>query len=199
VTPWFNFLKGNVNVKVKTILYIIGAVIVIAFASVSGLIALFPLAIGIVLLVNIKQNDFAKYVGFLSLKSVFIFFLIFFVNSDVAEKIAALYSYKVVLASLWFIPELILTLFIFFVFRRLIRDDRTALVFLFGDVIRWLSLSTEALIPDPFPEPYFYTQLYVFAFFAVFYPSLYAISGLIIVMRRANTQKTVSLSSSLSE
>ena len=152
----------------------------------SGWILLLPSLIGFSILTRFERDDVAKYIAFLSLKpasSIFVFFL--------ADKlnISSYYSLEIFLAVSWFVPELIMTLFIVYSFRYLFSSEKIVWLFLIGDIIRWLSLSIEGLLHHPFPE-YPAVPNDIPLFLIVLYPSLYAIGGLIAVILRINRQKT---------
>ena len=186
------------NVEAKTIFGIIGAIaVVVAITYFSEWILFLPALIGLLILIKFGKDEVSKFVGFLTLKPIASMFLVFVARLEIFERFPH-FSNEVVLAVLWIVPELPLTLVVVRVYRQLFNGDKIVWLFLIGDIIRWVSLTIEALLPDPFPEPYFYMQLYVFAFFAIFYPSLYSIGGLITVIRRTNSHKTVLLSGSQS-
>ena len=150
---------------------------------------LLPLSTALFILVKFGKDDVAKYVGYLSLKPIFSLLLMFFeAKADLFDELNAHYSYEIVGSLLWIIPELLLTLVIVYFFRHLFNKFRLAWWFLIGDITRWLSVFISELIPDPVIEPYFYTQLYIWAFFVVVFPSLYAISGFIAVRKHTNSQ-----------
>jgi hypothetical protein len=177
-------LRNDVSVKTKNILTIF-ATLVATFIYPEVTIWLVPLAISVITLSKFGKNEIAKYIGLFSLKPVFIrLLLILIADFGFLEKFYFLYSYEIAHAIFWIVPELILTLVIVYVFRNLFHNDRVVWLFLIGDTIRWLSLFIESLIPDPIPEPYFYTQFYVVIFFYLVFPSLYAIFGFISVRER---------------
>ena len=178
--------------KTKSILSIIGVIaVVVVITYFSEWVLLLPSLIGLLILFKFGKDDVAKYIGLLILKPASSFFLIFIASKLHVFERFSYHSPEILLAFLWIVLELPLTLIIFRVYRDLFISGRVALIFLLGDVVRWSSLFFVGLLPDPFPGPYFYTQLYIFAFFAIFYPSLYAIGGLITVIKRANSNKTV--------
>lgn len=163
--------------KVKDVVVVLGA-LVAAFVYPPVTIWLVPLVIGLITLGKFGKQDVAKYIAFLSLKPIFIWFLLLLVaDFDFFRRLYAPYSFAVV-------PELILTLVILYCFKHLFRRHKLAWLFLLGDVIRWLSLFIESLIPDPIPEPYFYTQFYVFFFFLLIFPSFYAVVGFLCARQR---------------
>lgn len=177
-------LRNDASVKTKNILTIFAA-LVATFIYPEVTIWLVPLAISVITLSKFGKNDIAKYIGLFSLKPVFIILLLILIpDFGFLEKFYFLYSYEIIHAIFGVVPELILTLVIVYVFRYLFHNDKVVWLFLIGDTIRWLGLFIESLIPDPFPEPYFYTQFYVWVFFLLIFPSLYAIIGLISVRER---------------
>jgi hypothetical protein len=87
----------------------------------TGWILFLPSLIGIFVLSRFGRDNVAKYIAFLSLKpasSIFVFFL--------ADKlnISSYYSLEVFLAVSWFVPELIMTLFIVYSFRYLFSGEK---------------------------------------------------------------------------
>jgi len=182
--------RWNADLKTKSILGIIGVIaFVVVITYFSEWVLLLPSLIGLLILFKFGKDDVAKYIGLLILKPASSFLLIFIASKLHVFEQLPYHSPEILLAFLWIVPELPLTLIIFRVYRHLFISGRVALIFLLGDVVRWSSLFVVGLLPDPFPEPYFYTQLYIFAFFAIFYPSLYAIGGFITVIKRANSNK----------
>lgn len=178
--------------KTKSLLEIIVAVAVVFIVTYfSEWVLLLPSIIGVLILFKFGKDAVTKCIGLLILKPASSYFLISIaLKLHVFEQLSY-HSPEIVLAFLWIVLELPLTLIIFRVYRYLFISDRVTLTFLLGDIVRWSSLFVVGLLPDPFPEPYFYTQLYIFAFFAIFYPSLYAIGGLVTVIKRANSNKVV--------
>jgi hypothetical protein len=163
---------SEIRMKVKNILTIL-AVLVAAFIYPELTLWLVPLVISITTLIKFGRNDIAKYISFLSLKPIFVWVL-FWLASDLEflERFYAPYSLAIA-------PEILLTLIIVYSFKHVFRREKLTWLFLIGDVIRWVSLFIESLLPDPIPEPYFYTQFYVWVFFLLIFPSLYAVIGLI--------------------
>ena len=179
------------DLKAKTILGITGAIVIVAVVSYfSEWILFLPALLGLIILISFGKDDVSRFIGFLTLKPIVSTFLGLIVSPGKIEGFSYL-SNEVILALLWTVPELLLTLMLARIYRHLFNSDRIVLLSLIGDIIRWVSLTIVFLLPDPFPEPYFYPQLYILAFFLVFFPSLYAISGLIVVIRRANINRTV--------
>jgi hypothetical protein len=67
-------MRNNTSVKTKNVLTILAA-LVANFIYPEVTVWLVPLAISIITLSKFRKNDIAKYVGFLSLKPVFIMLL----------------------------------------------------------------------------------------------------------------------------
>ena len=179
------------NTKIKNVATVLLAIVAI-FIYPDVTIWLVPLVISATTLIKFRKNEIAKYIGVLSLKSVFVMLLSMLITSfSFLEQLYSLYSSEIVSAIFWIIPELILTLVIVYSFRHLFGNDKLIWLFLIGDTIRWLIIFIEFLIPDPFPEPYFYTQLYVLVFFLLIFPSLYAIVGFISVRERVLRESVV--------
>ena len=177
-------MRSDASMKTKYVLAVL-VVLVATFIYPDVTTWLVPLLIGVVTLRKFRKNEVAKYIGLLSLKPTFMMLLSMLVASfGFLEQLYSLYSYEIVSAIFWIIPELILTLVIFYSFRHLFGANKLIWLFLIADTIRWLVISIEFLIPDPFPEPYFYTQLYILVFFLLIFPSLYAIVGFISVRER---------------
>ena len=148
-----------------------------------------PLVIGLFIVIKFWNDELSRYMGFLSLKPVFTVLVWFLVPvSYLYDSLNNIYPLTTLTAYLWFIPELMLTLVIVYSFRYLFNKNSLVWKFLIGDMIRWLSIFVIELIPDPNPEPYFYLQLYIWAFFMVLFPSLYAILGFVAVRKRTNSQ-----------
>jgi hypothetical protein len=170
--------------KVKNILIILGA-IVATFTYPEVTLWLVPLAISVTVLVKFRKYDIARYIGFFSLKPVFIMLLILLASIfGFFDQLYSLYPDEFVSAIFGIVPELILTLVIVYNFKHLFGTDKLIWLFLIGDIIRWSSLFIESFIPDPIPEPYFYTQFYIWVFFFLIFPPLYAIVGFISVRER---------------
>jgi len=143
-----------------------------------------PFFIGMFILIKFGKDNVGRIIGLLSLKPLLLLALIIFLDSFGSLDDA--YAYLI------FIPDLILTLIFGYFFRDLLNRERLTRFFFIGDVVRWLCLLVEFILPEPFPEPYFYTQLYVWFFFNTIFPSLYAIGGLVALQRCADSQKSVS-------
>jgi hypothetical protein len=184
-------MRSNTNLKTKNVLTILAA-LVATFIYPEVTTWLIPLSISVITLSKFGKYDIAKYIGLLSLKPVFMMLLALLVsNLGFLERLYTLYSYEITSAIFWIVPELILTLIIVYIFRHLFHNDKMVWLFLIGDIIRWLSLSIESLIPDPIIEPFFYTQFYVSVFFLLVFPSLYAIVGFISVRERVFSENAV--------
>jgi hypothetical protein len=176
--------------KMKNILITFGVVIA-AFIYPNVTTWLVPLVISIMTLSKFRKIDIAKYIGILSLKPVLMMFLLMLVESSgFLEQIYSLYTYEIVSAVFWIVPELILTVLIVFGFRYMFGTDKLTWQFLIGDTVRWLSIFIISLAPDPFPEPYFYTQLYISVFFLVTFPCLYAMVGFISIRERVLSESS---------
>jgi hypothetical protein len=145
-----------------------------------------PLFISIFILTKFRKDDAAKYVGILSLKPMLTAFLFYFIGKlDLYGELNNLYPYNIVRAVLWIVPELFLTFVIVLLFRKLIQRDGTVLLFLIGDIVRWLCVFISLLFPDIYPEPFFYWQLYLEIFFGFLFPQIYATGGLILLIGRS--------------
>jgi len=180
------------DLEAKTILGITGAIVIVVVVSYSSEWILFlPALLGFLILIKFGKNDISRFIGFLILKPIVSTFLGFVISPKIFESFPH-FSNEIGLALLWIAPELLLTLIFLRFYRHLFNGDRIVWLFLIGDIVRWISLTIVFLLPDPFPEPYFYPQLYVWVFFLIFYPSLYAIAGLIVLIRRANRNQAVS-------
>jgi hypothetical protein len=143
-----------------------------------------PLVIGIYLIIRFWKNEIAKFVGLLISKPVISVLLLLVESSyDLLDRLGAFYSYIVVRSILWIVPELILTLIVVYYFRALLVNNTLVRSLLILDTVRWFSAFILLLLPDPFPEPYFYWQLYFLVFIVSILPSLYAIGGLIVMNR----------------
>jgi hypothetical protein len=178
--------------KVKNFLTIL-AVLVATFIYPEVTIWLVPLVISMITLIKFGKNDVAKYIGLLSLKPTFRISLFLLAGKiGLLERLYVLYSYEMASAIFGIVPELLMTLVIVYAFKHLFARDWLAWLFLLGDIIRWLSLFIESLLPDPIPEPYFYTQFYVWVFFLLVFPSLYAIVGLLSVRKRTRSESAAS-------
>lgn len=184
-------VKGKPRMKIKTIFIAIGVIAIISILTLSfELVALLlPLFIGLFILIKFGKDDVAKYIGFLSLKPVFSVLLLFLESKyDLVDKLKAFYSYEVARDVLWVVPELTLTLVIVYSFRYLFMNNKLVRLFLIVDIVRWLSVFVVFLLPNPYPEPYFYWQAYLGIFFIFMFPSLYALGGLIAINKWANSQ-----------
>ncbi len=179
------------DLEAKTIFSIVGAIVmVVAISYFSEWILFLPALIGFLILIKFGKDGISSFIGFLILKPIVSTFLGFLPSPKIFESFSH-FSNEVISAFLWAVPELLLTLMLVWLYRNLFNDNKIVWSFLIGDIVRWVSLTIVFLLPAPFPEPYFYPQLYVLAFFAVFYPSLYAIGGLIAAVRHANNNKAV--------
>lgn len=179
------------DLETKTILGITGVIVIVAVvvSYFSDWILFLSAPFGFLILMQSKKNETSRFIGLLSLKPVIGPFLGIVTSSKLYEFFPY-FPDEIILAFLWAVPELLLTLLLVYAYRHLF-DDRIARAFLLGDIVRWASLTIVFLLPDPFPEPYFYPQLYILVFFLIFYPPLYAITGLIVLIRRAHKNKSI--------
>ena len=176
--------ESEIIMNVKNILIILVA-IGTTFIYPEVTLWLVPLTISITVLVKFRKIEIAKYIGLLSIKPVFIMLLTWLASYfGFLEPLYSLYPDEVVFAIFEIVPELILTLVIVYSFKHLFGTDKLIWLFLIGDIIRWSSLFAESLVTDPIPEPYFYTQFYVWVFFLLIFPPLYAMVGFISVNER---------------
>jgi hypothetical protein len=155
------------------------------YFDIEYLYFLLPLFIGPFIFLKYRKYKVAKCIGILSIKPIFSpLFLIGM--SNFSEELFNHYPYNIVRAILWLLPELFLTIVIVYLFRAEIQKEKSVSLFLFGDMIRWISVFVLLCLPDPNPEPFFYPQLYILVFFAVLFPSIYAVSGYFIVRKHAS-------------
>ena len=151
-------------------------VIVLFLFSFAFLVSLF-------ILVQYGKDNIGRCVGLLSLKSFL--FPVIFVLLNLFVSLHSTYGFLI------FSPDFFLILFLGYHFWDLLKKDRSITLFFVGDVVRWLSLLVVFVLPNPFPEPYFYTQLYVWFFFILIFPFLYTVSGLVIVRKHLAAQNLV--------
>lgn len=164
------------RIKVRNILIVL-AVLFATFLYPVITLWLVPSVISLMTLSKFRKNEMAKYIGLLSLKPIFVWFLFLLVaDFNFFERLSAPYSFAIV-------PELILTTVIVYFFRNLFRSHKLAWIFFIADIVRWLTIFIESLLPDPVPEPYFYPQFYVLVLFLLVFPSLYAIVGFLAVSK----------------
>lgn len=141
------------------------------------------LLVSLFVLIRYGRVIVGRCVGLLALKSLLFPVMVVLLN--------ALGSIHDTYAFLIFPPDFFLILFLGYHFVGLLKKDRSITLFFVGDVVRWLSLLVVFVLPNPFPEPYFYTQLYVWFFFILIFPFLYTVSGLVIVRKHLATQNLV--------
>ena len=159
----------------KTILIVLAALVATFIYPGVGVWWLAPIVVSMITLSISIKHTIAKYIGLLSLKPVLIWFLLWLIEDvDFIERLSVPYSAAIV-------PELILTTGIVYFFRGLFRSHKLAWIFLIADIVRWLViLITSWLIPPVF-EVYYSPSFYVWVFFLLVYPSLYAIAGFLYV------------------
>lgn len=133
------------------------------------------LFISLFILIRYGKVSVGRCIGLLSLKSFLFPVVVVLLNS-----FGSLHDTS---AFLIFVLDFLFILFLGHHFVDLLKRDRLITLFLVCDIVRWLSLVVVFILPDPFPEPYFYMQLYVWFFFILIFPSLYTVSGLAIVRR----------------
>lgn len=153
--------------NVRKIIFATALIIVTSFyfPKMLSWLLLIPVYISIFTLVIFWKDDTAKYIGFLSLKLVLaIPLLLSEENFSLLRHLAERYSYEIIWAVFVSIPELILTLVVIFLFRRLFKNDRKIWVFLLGDIMRWLSLLIVHFLPAPSPNPFFiHNSMFLFS------------------------------------
>ncbi len=164
----------------KALIVIVAVASIVAIANDSVILAWIPtLLIGLFILVNSRNNSENRFVGILSVKPLLIF--AFWGWLRLRSSLDGISAYLV------FIPDLILTLILVYSFRDLLKDE-LLFVFFIGDLVRWLILAIELLIPDPYPDTFSVLQNYIFIFFFLIFPSLYAVYGL---MELRSTRKRI--------
>jgi hypothetical protein len=137
-----------------------------------------PLIIPPFILIKYGRNDIGRYIAFLTLKPVItypIWILIVETSHSWFFNLEHPYPSQIILASIRALPEIIITLVIVYWFRCLFSRDKSAWFFLVFDLVRWASVFVVTLVLTlPYGEG-------LFKFMTLFFPGLYAFSGLVAV------------------
>lgn len=141
---------------------------------------LLPSFISLFILARYWKDDVSKYIGLMSIKPVIAYPIWFFISTS--DWINQVYDLKPILTVVVpLIPAVILTLVIVYFFRHLFPQEESAKVFLIGDIVRWLN----TFVFSAFPSALLFSLMY----FGLIFPSLYAIGGLIIVVKRSRRER----------